>query len=307
MGSELAVRSTTTALAFDAGQRKLIRDTFASGASEQEFAALIAVAERRGLDPFLRQVYFVQRWDSQKSCMVWAVQVSIDGLRGIAQKTGLYDGQDEPEFEYDAKGGLKSCRVRVYRKDWSRPSVAVAHWGEYAQKKKDGSLTAFWAGKPHIMLAKCAEALAIRKAFPEDTGGIYTAEEMGEEPINITPVDARPSKPARTPELDAAVKRAVAQVVGPTTAAAQTIEQTPPSPSPAEPPHDPQTGEVSLSVAEKLRTRIDAAVNVRPALVDLGAEVAQAAERGAITQEERLSLGQQIKARQMALAQGVAA
>lgn len=139
--------------------------------------------------------------------------------------------------------------------------------------------------------------------------GIAPEDDDGEAAQGRTPAQrsAPAPRPARTPELDAAVKRAVARVVGPTTAAAQTIEQTPPSPSPAEPPHDPQTGEVSLSVAEKLRTRIDAAVNVRPALVDLGAEVAQAAERGAITQEERLSLGQQIKARQMALAQGVAA
>jgi hypothetical protein len=99
-------------------------------------------------------------------------------LRAIAERTGKYDGQDEPEYERDKDGLIIACKVRVYRKDWSRPAVGVAYWSEYVQTKKDGSPTKFWADMPHVMIAKCAEAIAMRKAFPEDMGGLYVDEEM---------------------------------------------------------------------------------------------------------------------------------
>lgn len=163
---------------WNAEQRKIIRDTFANGANDAEFSALMETARVRGLDPFKKQVFFVKRWDSQKRCEVWAVQISIDGLRGLAERTGRYDGQDEPEYVYDAEKRLTACKVRVYRKDHSRPSVGVAFFAEYAQTTKEGKLTKFWAQMPHVMIAKCAEALAIRKGFPEDTSGLFTEEEM---------------------------------------------------------------------------------------------------------------------------------
>ena len=163
---------------WSAEQRKIIRDSFANGASDIEFSALLETARVRGLDPFKKQVFFVKRWDSQRRCEVWAVQISIDGLRGLAERTGKYDGQDEPEFVYDAEKRLTACKVRVYRKDHGRPSVGVAFFAEYAQTTKEGKLTKFWSQMPHVMIAKCAEALAIRKAFPEDTSGVYTEEEL---------------------------------------------------------------------------------------------------------------------------------
>jgi phage recombination protein Bet len=170
-------------------QQLMIRNTFANGANEQEFRVLMETARLRNLNPFLRQVHFVKRYDRDRG-HVWSVQVSIDGLRAIAERSGKYDGQDEPSFELDAKGKPLSCRVAVYRKDWSRPAVAVARWSEYIQTTKDGSPTRFWAQMPFVMLAKCAEALAIRKAFPEDTGGLYVPEEVqgGEEPAEVVPM-----------------------------------------------------------------------------------------------------------------------
>jgi phage recombination protein Bet len=192
MSSEMVVASAAQTIAWTAEQQELIRNTFANGASAGEFAALCETAKVWGLDPFRRQLFFVKRWDSQKRCDVWSVQVSVDGLRAIAERTGLYAGQDEPHFEYDEKGSVKSCRVRVYRKDWERPMVGVAHWSEYVQTTKEGRPTQFWATKPHIMLAKCAEAIALRKAFPQQMAGAYAPEEMGDEP----PVQAK-IKPGR--------------------------------------------------------------------------------------------------------------
>ncbi|MBL8604565.1 MAG: phage recombination protein Bet [Myxococcales bacterium] len=172
-------------LDFSEAQRRLIRDSFANGASDAEFEVLIEIARARRLNPLMRQIHFVQRWDGDKGRPVWAAQVSIDGLRALAERTGLYAGQDEPEFVEHPDGTLKLCKVRVWRRDWPRPAVGIAYWDEYVQQIRDRQTgkqrpTAMWARMPHVMLAKCAESLALRKAFPEDMGGLYTSEEMGQ-------------------------------------------------------------------------------------------------------------------------------
>lgn len=159
-------------------QQAMIRDTYANGASEKEFQVLMEIAKLRKLNPLLKQIHFVKRWNKQLGREVWSAQVSIDGLRAIAERTGKYDGQDEPEYEHDKEGLLTCAKVKVYRKDWTRPAVGVAYWNEYVQTGKDDKPTKFWADMPHVMLAKVAEALAMRKAFPEDMGGLYTDEEM---------------------------------------------------------------------------------------------------------------------------------
>jgi phage recombination protein Bet len=171
-------RDVSGPLEFTPQQTAMIRDTYANGADPREFQVLMEIAKVRRLNPLLRQVHFVKRWDNNKGREVWSVQVSVDGLRAIAERTGKYDGQDEPEYELDDKGRIVSCKVKVYRKDWSRPAVGVAFWSEYVQTKKDGSPTKFWVSMPRVMIAKCAEAIAMRKAFPEDMGGLYVDEEM---------------------------------------------------------------------------------------------------------------------------------
>lgn len=189
---------------FTAEQRKMIRDSFLSGANDSEAAVLMELARLRRLNPITRQIHFVKR-DG-----VWTSQVGIDGFRAIAERTGLYDGQDEAEFEYDSKGSVKSCRIKVYRKDWSRPAVGVAHFTEYAQSKREGGYTHMWATKPHIMLAKCAEALAFRKAFPEDTSGLYAPEELPDErEVNAAPASAAQSTPQPKRTSVSALKESV--------------------------------------------------------------------------------------------------
>jgi len=210
-------------LEFSEEQRRMIRETFANGATDSEFAVLMEVARARRLSPLLRQIHFVKRWDSLNRREVWSVQASIDGLRAIAERTGLYDGQDEPEF-IEADGRLVACKVRVHRKDWTRPAVGIAYWDEYVQVARDKQTgkerpAAMWARMPHVMLAKCAESIALRKAFPEDIGGIYSAEEMAQshgdrerievvdEPANDAANDNAPeTKPS--PELPAPAAKA---------------------------------------------------------------------------------------------------
>lgn len=205
--SNSLARHGDSALVFSADQRQMIRDAFANGASDPEFAVLMEIARTRRLNPLLRQIHFVKRWNNDLRRETWSAQVAIDGLRAIAQRTGLYAGQDEPEFVEGADNGYPVlCKVRVYRTDWQRPAVGVAYWREYVQTTKDGSVTKMWRQFPHVMLAKVAESIALRKAFPEDIGGLYSDAEMAqaEHPAD----DERAPKPAaveqRRPAIDAA-------------------------------------------------------------------------------------------------------
>lgn len=197
----VAMARANLSVRFTPEEKKIILDTCCGGASESEARALLAIAEARGLNPLLGECYFVKRWDSQARCEKWAVQASIDSLRIKAEQTGLYAGQDEPEYEHDKEGRLVLARVRVHRKDWTRPAVATARWGEYVQTTKDGAPTRFWQRMPYNQLAKCAEALALRKAFPAVLAKLYVPEEMAQAEVVDEALERSEPKPPPAPQL----------------------------------------------------------------------------------------------------------
>jgi phage recombination protein Bet len=213
-------RTMRPPLSFNPDERQMIRDSFMPGASEPEAKAMIAIAEHMRLDPFKRQIHFVKRWNADLQREVWAFQTAIDGFRSMAEDTGEFIGSDEPEFNFEdridpATGeptGKKElvARVRVYRKDFEKPFVGIARYTEFVQTKKDGSPNSMWARAPRNMLAKCAEAQAFRKAFPQDLAGVYSDDEVREErdvsPPSVVRGDVRPlqSLPAAAP-VDAEV------------------------------------------------------------------------------------------------------
>lgn len=223
-------------LEFTEEQRRIIRDSYANGASDAEFAILMEIARARRLNPLLRQIHFVHRWDGEKGRQVWSAQVSIDGLRAIAERTGLYAGQDEPEFVENPDGTLKLCKVRVWRRDWPRPAVGIAYWNEYVQSIRDRQTgkarpVALWGRMPRTMLAKCSEALALRRAFPEDMGGLYTPDEMGQAQNDPPPIPPRPAlppvaPPPREPQVVHARPVARDRPKDPPEAAAETVKET---------------------------------------------------------------------------------
>lgn len=158
---------------------KLLADTVARGADQNELALFLHVCQRTALDPFMKQIYFVKRYDTQSGEARGVIQVGIDGLRAIAERSGEYAGSDEPLFEYaatDTKKPIKAT-VSVYRLVGSErvKFTASARWDEYFPGEKQGFM---WKKMPHNMLGKCAEGLALRKAFPQAMAGLCVHEEM---------------------------------------------------------------------------------------------------------------------------------
>lgn len=160
---------------FSEDQETLLRRTIAKDATAAELDLFAQVCRRTGLDPFARQIYFLRVQGRMTA------QVSIDGFRLIAERTGKYAGQLGPEWcgpdgewrdVWLAEGTPAAARVAVLRHDWKEPLWAVARFRSYSRD------TSTWKSMPDLMLAKVAEALALRRAFPQELSGLYTPDEM---------------------------------------------------------------------------------------------------------------------------------
>lgn len=194
-----------------------VRSVLAPDLNADELRLFAMVANRSGLDPFAKQIYAVKR----KGKVTF--QTGIDGYRSIAARTGLYDGQDEPEYgatcacgDNRPAGHPESATVRVYRKGVSRAIAASAFWHEYVPAQgQSGDGDIMWRKMPRVMLAKVAEALALRKAFPYDPenrmgigADVYTADEMAqagppaaEPPARVTLAERAAAKAAEVKVL----------------------------------------------------------------------------------------------------------
>lgn len=185
---------------FDLETVNLIKEQVARGASDAELSLFLYTASRTGLDPLARQIYCIKRWDSSLSKEVMSVQVSIDGYRLIADRTGRYAPGRAPTFEYDNAGHLISATAYVmkYVRGTWHEVAATAYFEEYVQRKRDGGPMALWATKPRVMLSKVAEALALRRAFPAELSGVYTSDEMGDEPRSMAVISRPEPRPHDT-------------------------------------------------------------------------------------------------------------
>lgn len=167
---------------FSEEQWRLLTDVIMKGANRDEVSCFGMVCQRVGLDPFKKQIHAVQRWDSTQKRNVWTYQTGIDGYRSIAASTGSYAGSDEPMFipADESAPNPRKATVTVWKIVAGQrvPFTASARWDEYVQLTREGNPNSMWRKMPYGQLSKCAEALALRKAFPERLSGLLTDVEM---------------------------------------------------------------------------------------------------------------------------------
>lgn len=185
-------------------QLMTLRDQIAPEASPEEIAYFGAVCARLGLSPFADQITLIGRMDRRVGRKVHRHQITVAGRRALASRTGELVGIEGPEWcgprkpgpvvldssgypRVDASGdpirepgalewldvwdrddGPPYCaRVFVWRAGWIKPANGTVKWSEFVQTGNDGKLVGLWRTHPSHMLGKCAESLALRRAFPD--------------------------------------------------------------------------------------------------------------------------------------------
>jgi len=166
---------TTDLVPYTNQQIDLIKRTIAVGSTDDELKLFISQCQRTGLDPFSKQIYFIKRGGKG------TIQVSIDGLRLIAERTCQYAGSEVWWCADDGvwrdvwlEGKPPAAAKAVVKKVIAGQIIATTAVARFASYAGDN----LWKKMPEVMIAKCAEALALRKAFPQETSGLYAAEEM---------------------------------------------------------------------------------------------------------------------------------
>jgi phage recombination protein Bet len=183
-------------------QTRVLRAKF-DKLTDDEFAAFLDQAKAYKLDPSRGQIIALTHWDKKAQKNRVTYMTGIDGFRGIAEDTGDLAGCDAPIYEYDDRGNLFSAAVTVYRmvKGERCPFTAIAFWDEYY---KNAGEYGMHNKMPRLMLAKCAEALALRKAFTRLLFGLYTTDEMKQAMVEDDDAQATPQTTRETPAFSAA-------------------------------------------------------------------------------------------------------
>lgn len=181
---------------FNNEQIEILKNSICKGTNNEELQIFLMACQKTQLDPFMRQIYAVKRWDNRLKRETMTIQTGIDGYRLIAERTERYSPGPKPTFEYDHQGNLISATAYVKKqtKDGTWHVVeAEAYFDEYCQTTVDRATgekkaTGMWNNMQRNQLAKCAESLALRKAFPSEMSGVYTKEEMKQaEYHDVTP------------------------------------------------------------------------------------------------------------------------
>lgn len=191
-------------------QVALIKKTVAIGATDDELKLFFYECRRRGVHPLDRLIHFVKRGKDSDARATF--QSGIDFLRSQAEETGEYRGQEDIEYgpmlpikdkpESNAPEWAKAT-VRRYAPDTGETYtiMATVYWDEFYPGEKLGFM---WRKIPRVMLGKCAEAQALRKAFPKKLAGLYSFEEMEQADIiehtGKPPVQQPQSKSAKQEE-----------------------------------------------------------------------------------------------------------
>jgi phage recombination protein Bet len=174
-----------------ASWKALVEVIFLGATTVESIILALSYCKARKLDPFKKNVHIVPVWNSQLGRMVDTIWPGIGELRTTAFRTGEYAGRGETVFGPDITE--KVGKVEITYPEWAQVTVKRmirgqivefcgprVYWIEtYAVKKRDDdSPNQMWQDRPRGQIDKCAEAAALRAAFPEEIGGDISAEEI---------------------------------------------------------------------------------------------------------------------------------
>ena len=178
----------------------LLKNTVALGATDAEFAMFRELCRATALNPFRKEIWFIKGKPKKDGTTApCQIMTGVNGFYAIANNHPQYDGveiENGPEITVPLGKAKDSGSIitfdwvecRVYRKDRSRPQVFRAYWREYAKDLISGyGYPTIWAKMPSVMLTKCAESMALRKAFPQELNGLMTVEELPLDEDQIAP------------------------------------------------------------------------------------------------------------------------
>ena len=188
-------------------QTQLISTTIAPGCSGDELRLFAYACHRTGLDPFSKQIYAIKRGGKM------TIQAGIDGLRAIAERTGELDGSitewcgEDGQWQdvWLSSKPPAAAKTTIWRKGSSHPFTGVARFADYNAGQ------GLWSKMPAAMIAKCSEALALRKAFPANLSGVYSTDEMDQAAEPVQAVTVTEAKPAGDAKIFNAGKAAIAK------------------------------------------------------------------------------------------------
>lgn len=229
MSNAVAIKKDTLpSLSMDEAElMNVLSNSLYPGAKPESIKMVLGYCKAAGLDPIQKPVHIVPMWDSKSGSMRDVIMPGIGSYRTQASRSGEYAGVSEPEFGPDVIGkwGVIEitypawCKVTVRRQLPSGQIVdftAVERWLEnYAVKggkEKSIAPNTMWCKRPYGQLAKCTEAQALRKAFPE-FGAQPTADEMEGKEIDMDTIDRTtgevfaPARPELQPYSDDAIAK----------------------------------------------------------------------------------------------------
>lgn len=184
---ELTLAMLTEMTGYQPTELALITRTVAVDAPLGELAVFLHACRTLGLDPLLRQAYWIRRGKPPNT--KGTLQVAIDGFRGLADRQGNYAGSSEPVFrgyltvtdEFRGKVTVPEyCQVTTWKivAGHKAAFTGEARWEEFYPGP--GKVGEMWRKMPHHMLAKCAEAQSLRKGWPAILGSVALDADLGE-------------------------------------------------------------------------------------------------------------------------------
>lgn len=177
---------------------QVVRDSVFKDATDSELKLYLHDCQRTGVHPLDRLIHPTIHTDRKTGARRYTAITSIDLFRARAEDTGTYAGNDDPVYSGASMSDAFAAQVTVYKivSGTRCPFSATARWSEY--KPAEGK-DFMWTKMPFLMLGKCAEALALRKAFPRQLHGLYTPEEMAQ--AKATPQEKAAEVEAKATEV----------------------------------------------------------------------------------------------------------